>query len=89
MGTTLKDSWNAWSADKTPRVRSVASPGYRRYVIAVLSFVAGMVIGARRRAIFLTSLVLVLHKSGVRKEAYATVQKQDAEAIATSERGTT
>jgi hypothetical protein len=46
----LKDSWNAWSADKAPRVRSVASPGYRRYMIAVLSFVAGMVIGARRRA---------------------------------------
>ena len=48
-------------------VRSVSSPGYRRYVIAVLSFVAGMVIGARRRAIFLTSLVLVLHKSRVRR----------------------
>jgi virulence factor BrkB len=31
-------------------VRSVSSPGYGRYVIAGLSFVFGMVIGARRRA---------------------------------------
>ena len=45
--------------------------------------------GKTPRAIFLTSLVLVLHKSRVRREAYATVQKQDAEAMVTSERGTT
>jgi hypothetical protein len=31
-------------------VRSVPSPGYGRYVTAALSFVAGMLIGARRRA---------------------------------------
>jgi hypothetical protein len=31
-------------------VRSVPSPGYGRYVTATLSFVAGMLIGARRRA---------------------------------------
>jgi hypothetical protein len=31
-------------------MRSVSSPDYRRYRITVLSFVAGMVIGARRRA---------------------------------------
>lgn len=41
--------------DRTPAVvpqgaRSVASPGYGRYVTAVLSFVAGLIIGARRRA---------------------------------------
>ena len=33
-----------------PRPRSVASPGYGRYVTAALSFVAGMIIGARRCA---------------------------------------
>ena len=31
-------------------MKNVTSPGYRRYVLAVLSFIAGMVIGARRRA---------------------------------------
>ena len=31
-------------------VRSVSSPGCGHYVIAVLSFVFGMIIGARRRA---------------------------------------
>ena len=76
----FKDSWNAWSTDKAPRlgaalayyttfslaplpqprastplvvpqgVRSVPSPGYGRYVTAALSFVAGMLSGARRRA---------------------------------------
>ena len=30
--------------------RSIPSPGYGRYEIAMLSFVAGMIIGARRRA---------------------------------------
>ena len=29
--------------------RGMASPGYGRYVIAALSFVAGMIIGAKRR----------------------------------------
>jgi hypothetical protein len=66
---------------------SVSSPGYGRYVTAALSFVAGMAIGARRRAIFLTLLVSVLHKSRVRKEAYATVRRQDREAMVTPERG--
>jgi membrane protein len=45
--------------------------------------------GKTPRAIFLTSLVLVLHKSRVRKEAYATVRRQDAEAMVTPERGAT
>ena len=41
--------------DRTPvvipqRPRRRASPGYGRYVTAALSFVAGMIIGARRRA---------------------------------------
>jgi membrane protein len=42
------------TADRTPPVvpqgvRSVPSPGYGRYVTAALSFVAGLIIGARRR----------------------------------------
>jgi membrane protein len=41
--------------DRTPAVapqgaRSVASAGYGRYMTTVLSFVAGLIIGARRRA---------------------------------------
>ena len=44
--------------DRTPPVvpqgaRSVPSSGYRRYGTVVLSFVAGMIIGARRRARYL------------------------------------
>ena len=70
-------------------MRSVPSPDYGRYVTATLSFVAGMIIGARRRAVSLTSLVSVLHKCMGRKDAYATVRGQDAEAMVTPGRGTT
>jgi membrane protein len=58
----LNDSWNAWSTDKAPRL-GAALAYYTTFSLAPL------------RTVPLTSLVLVLHKSRVRKEAYATVQR--------------